>query len=127
MFLRINAPFFFVPLCRLSLEIMTLKLHCEDVETAQGVAITVAGVAQVGPVPCMWRHRWASTLSYLCHISCFFFLYSACVFVHKIKIYQESEAEIRSDGFQSNSNITLFIHIIVWLCHNIQQLIFYLA
>ncbi|XP_029943304.1 flotillin-2-like [Salarias fasciatus] len=32
---------------RLSLEIMTLKPRCEDVETAEGVAITVTGVAQV--------------------------------------------------------------------------------
>uniref|UniRef100_A0AAQ5YXZ6 Flotillin n=1 Tax=Amphiprion ocellaris TaxID=80972 RepID=A0AAQ5YXZ6_AMPOC len=33
--------------CRLSLEIMTLQPRCEDVETAEGVAITVTGVAQV--------------------------------------------------------------------------------
>ncbi|XP_047247491.1 flotillin-2 isoform X1 [Girardinichthys multiradiatus] len=32
---------------RLSLEIMTLQPRCEDVETAEGVAITVTGVAQV--------------------------------------------------------------------------------
>lgn len=53
MFLIIYASFFFIPLCRLSLEIMTLQLRCEEVETAEGVAITVTGVAQVGPVPCM--------------------------------------------------------------------------
>lgn len=38
---------FFVPACRISLEIMTLQPRCEDVETAEGVAITVTGVAQV--------------------------------------------------------------------------------
>ncbi|KAE8294911.1 Flotillin-2 Reggie-1 [Larimichthys crocea] len=32
---------------RLTLEIMTLQPRCEDVETAEGVAITVTGVAQV--------------------------------------------------------------------------------
>ncbi|XP_061574797.1 flotillin-2-like [Cololabis saira] len=32
---------------RLTLEIMTLQPKCEDVETAEGVAITVTGVAQV--------------------------------------------------------------------------------
>ncbi|NWV20076.1 FLOT2 protein, partial [Origma solitaria] len=32
---------------RISLEIMTLQPRCEDVETAEGVAITVTGVAQV--------------------------------------------------------------------------------
>ncbi|KAM9319141.1 flotillin-2a-like [Pholidichthys leucotaenia] len=32
---------------RLSLEVMTLQPRCEDVETAEGVAITVTGVAQV--------------------------------------------------------------------------------
>ncbi|KAL3057934.1 flotillin-2b [Trematomus bernacchii] len=32
---------------RITLEIMTLKPRCEDVETAEGVAITVTGVAQV--------------------------------------------------------------------------------
>lgn len=39
----------FVCGCRLSLEIMTLQPRCEDVETAEGVAITVTGVAQVRP------------------------------------------------------------------------------
>ncbi|MEQ2178343.1 hypothetical protein GOODEAATRI_013032, partial [Goodea atripinnis] len=34
----------------LSLEIMTLQPRCEDVETAEGVAITVTGVAQVTPL-----------------------------------------------------------------------------
>lgn len=33
--------------CRITLEIMTLQPRCEDVETAEGVAITVTGVAQV--------------------------------------------------------------------------------
>lgn len=32
---------------RISLEIMTLQPRCEDVETAEGVALTVTGVAQV--------------------------------------------------------------------------------
>ncbi|XP_048468560.1 flotillin-2-like isoform X2 [Rhincodon typus] len=32
---------------RMSLEIMTLQPKCEDVETAEGVALTVTGVAQV--------------------------------------------------------------------------------
>lgn len=32
---------------RISLEIMTLQPKCEDVETAEGVALTVTGVAQV--------------------------------------------------------------------------------
>ncbi|XP_048836854.1 flotillin-2a-like [Brienomyrus brachyistius] len=32
---------------RISLEIMTVKPKCEDVETAEGVALTVTGVAQV--------------------------------------------------------------------------------
>lgn len=30
---------------------MTLQPRCEDVETAEGVAITVTGVAQVRPRP----------------------------------------------------------------------------
>ncbi|TRZ03937.1 hypothetical protein DNTS_033755, partial [Danionella cerebrum] len=34
---------------RITLEIMTLQPKCEDVETAEGVAITVTGVAQVNP------------------------------------------------------------------------------
>uniref|UniRef100_A0A2K5YBT5 Flotillin n=1 Tax=Mandrillus leucophaeus TaxID=9568 RepID=A0A2K5YBT5_MANLE len=33
--------------CQISLEIMTLQPRCEDVETAEGVALTVTGVAQV--------------------------------------------------------------------------------
>lgn len=44
------TPYFlkcFVPGLRISLEIMTLQPRCEDVETAEGVAITVTGVAQV--------------------------------------------------------------------------------
>ena len=32
--------------CRLSLEVMTLTPRCEGVETAQGVPLTVTGVAQ---------------------------------------------------------------------------------
>ena len=35
--------------CRLSLEVMTLNPICENVETAQGVPLTVTGVAQVSP------------------------------------------------------------------------------
>lgn len=38
---------FFHILHRITLEIMTLQPKCEDVETAEGVAITVTGVAQV--------------------------------------------------------------------------------
>uniref|UniRef100_A0A8C6MFW6 Flotillin n=1 Tax=Nothobranchius furzeri TaxID=105023 RepID=A0A8C6MFW6_NOTFU len=38
---------FFHVLHRITLEIMTLQPKCEDVETAEGVAITVTGVAQV--------------------------------------------------------------------------------
>ena len=34
-------------LCRLSLEVMTLNPVCENVATAQGVPLTVTGVAQV--------------------------------------------------------------------------------
>lgn len=37
----------FAFLGRISLEIMTLQPRCEDVETAEGVALTVTGVAQV--------------------------------------------------------------------------------
>ena len=37
--------------CRITLEIMTLQPRCEDVETAEGVAITVTGVAQVKAGP----------------------------------------------------------------------------
>ncbi|XP_064834483.1 flotillin-2a isoform X2 [Oncorhynchus masou masou] len=36
---------------RITLEIMTLQPKCEDVETAEGVAITVTGVAQVKHLP----------------------------------------------------------------------------
>lgn len=39
--------FFFFSSHRLTLEIMTLQPKCESVETAEGVAITVTGVAQV--------------------------------------------------------------------------------
>lgn len=39
--------YFFHVLHRLTLEIMTLQPKCDDVETAEGVAITVTGVAQV--------------------------------------------------------------------------------
>jgi len=34
-------------ICRLGLEVMTLNPRCEHVETAQGVPLTVTGVAQV--------------------------------------------------------------------------------
>uniref|UniRef100_A0A8C2TL24 Flotillin n=2 Tax=Coturnix japonica TaxID=93934 RepID=A0A8C2TL24_COTJA len=44
-------PLSFCPRClvclQISLEIMTLQPRCEDVETAEGVALTVTGVAQV--------------------------------------------------------------------------------
>lgn len=39
--------YFFHIFHRITLEIMTLQPKCEDVETAEGVAITVTGVAQV--------------------------------------------------------------------------------
>lgn len=48
-----NMPicYFFIFIChifhRITLEIMTLQPKCDDVETAEGVAITVTGVAQV--------------------------------------------------------------------------------
>lgn len=38
---------------RITLEIMTLQPKCEDVETAEGVAITVTGVAQVNHHTCL--------------------------------------------------------------------------
>lgn len=38
---------------RITLEIMTLQPKCEDVETAEGVAITVTGVAQVKHHTCL--------------------------------------------------------------------------
>ena len=41
---------------RLSLEVMTLNPVCENVETAQGVPLTVTGVAQV-----CWRLRDGET------------------------------------------------------------------
>ena len=37
----------FICYFRLSLEVMTLNPICENVETAQGVPLTVTGVAQV--------------------------------------------------------------------------------
>lgn len=44
--------FCFHILHRITLEIMTLQPKCEDVETAEGVAITVTGVAQVNHHTC---------------------------------------------------------------------------
>uniref|UniRef100_A0A8C8D3M9 Flotillin n=1 Tax=Oncorhynchus tshawytscha TaxID=74940 RepID=A0A8C8D3M9_ONCTS len=41
---------------RITLEIMTLQPKCEDVETAEGVAITVTGVAQVKKIKLMTDH-----------------------------------------------------------------------
>lgn len=38
---------------RITLEIMTLQPKCDDVETAEGVAITVTGVAQVKHHTCL--------------------------------------------------------------------------
>lgn len=43
--------YFLHVLHRITLEIMTLQPKCEDVETAEGVAITVTGVAQVKHLP----------------------------------------------------------------------------
>uniref|UniRef100_A0A8C1M9M0 Flotillin n=1 Tax=Cyprinus carpio TaxID=7962 RepID=A0A8C1M9M0_CYPCA len=45
---------------KITLEIMTLQPKCEDVETAEGVAITVTGVAQV-------NHLTSPNLSSKCH------------------------------------------------------------
>ena len=41
-------------ICRLSLEVMTLNPICENVETAQGVPLTVTGVAQVSENSLFW-------------------------------------------------------------------------
>ena len=41
-------------ICRLSLEVMTLNPICENVETAQGVPLTVTGVAQVSSNSLLW-------------------------------------------------------------------------
>ena len=41
-------------ICRLSLEVMTLNPICENVETAQGVPLTVTGVAQVSSNSQFW-------------------------------------------------------------------------
>lgn len=43
---------------------MTLQPRCEDVETAEGVAITVTGVAQVRPDPSVFSVN-ADTNTYL--------------------------------------------------------------
>lgn len=40
---------------RLSLEVMTLNPMCENVETAQGVPLTVTGVAQCKIMKVCWR------------------------------------------------------------------------
>lgn len=45
--------YFFHIFHRITLEIMTLQPKCEDVETAEGVAITVTGVAQVNHHTCL--------------------------------------------------------------------------
>lgn len=45
--------YFFHIFHRITLEIMTLQPKCEDVETAEGVAITVTGVAQVNHHSCL--------------------------------------------------------------------------
>lgn len=45
--------FFFHIFHRITLEIMTLQPKCDDVETAEGVAITVTGVAQVNHHTCL--------------------------------------------------------------------------
>lgn len=51
----------------ITLEVMTLNPRCEKVETAQGVAVTVTGVAQVSDrqmetikdlVDCFHKHFW---------------------------------------------------------------------
>lgn len=43
----LNSLLLLFPFSRISLEVMTLNPICESVETAEGVAITVTGVAQV--------------------------------------------------------------------------------
>lgn len=63
----------FVPGLRISLEIMTLQPRCEDVETAEGVAITVTGVAQARKGP-----LWRIGMQYQCVAACSVVLFS-CV------------------------------------------------
>uniref|UniRef100_A0A3P8WF13 Flotillin n=1 Tax=Cynoglossus semilaevis TaxID=244447 RepID=A0A3P8WF13_CYNSE len=48
---------------RITLEIMTLQPKCEDVETAEGVAITVTGVAQVN------HHTFSGNAMPLCSLT----------------------------------------------------------
>lgn len=69
-FRRTSAQFFcFVLsfLCvsrRITLEIMTLQPKCEDVETAEGVALTVTGVAQVNPEYLLFLTRFLPISSF---------------------------------------------------------------
>lgn len=56
---------------RITLEIMTLQPKCEDVETAEGVAITVTGVAQVGVLSVRLKaviHHCNVLILQFCHI-----------------------------------------------------------
>lgn len=63
-FRRPSAQFFWFVLSflcvshRITLEIMTLQPKCEDVETAEGVALTVTGVAQVNPEHLLFFNRF---------------------------------------------------------------------
>lgn len=59
---------------------MTLQPRCEDVETAEGVAITVTGVAQVRPDPSVFSvnadtntntYSLKPSLAYLSNIICY--------------------------------------------------------
>lgn len=56
---------YFTSLGRISLEIMTLQPRCEDVETAEGVALTVTGVAQVQYLQRLFSGMHVSGLTFL--------------------------------------------------------------
>lgn len=56
---------YFTSLGRISLEIMTLQPRCEDVETAEGVALTVTGVAQVQYLQRLFSGMHVSALTFL--------------------------------------------------------------
>jgi uncharacterized membrane protein YqiK len=51
---------------KLSLEVMTLNPMCEMVETAQGVALTVTGVAQVKIMKVIHVREFANVFLLLC-------------------------------------------------------------
>ena len=50
--LSVHKTVFKIISLRLSLRIMTIAPVCENVETSQGVPLTVTGVAQVGVTEC---------------------------------------------------------------------------